>query len=346
MGYRWGLMLLGWLCSFTTWAASTWIEHTLPDTAVRQYGTRYMVYLPDGYAQDEHKPWPVIVFLHGRGEWGNDFSLVKKRGLAQYLSEGHKISAIVVVPQSPQNQAWHPLYVNAVMEDASKLYRFDLARIYLTGLSMGGMGGWSMALAYPHRFAALTPIAGSFLNDSAADSLGNDLAPAEQLLPILQRIKHLPTWVFHGDRDSLVPTELGQRSEALLKQAGGNTKITIYPMTDHDAWSQTYFENQDFYPWLFAQINPKPAWDEPRLKIDAQRYAGAYADANGILGAEVKALDNGLLSLTMLNDNQEAQLITLDEHNFIGTGFVIFEGEGKHMSTLVIPGIGTWTYKP
>jgi hypothetical protein len=66
MGYRWGLLLLGWFCSLSTWAASIWIEHTLPDTAVREYGTRYMVYLPDGYAEDDQKIWPVIVFLHGR----------------------------------------------------------------------------------------------------------------------------------------------------------------------------------------------------------------------------------------------------------------------------------------
>jgi dienelactone hydrolase len=267
-------------------------------------------------------------------------------GLAQYLSEGHKIPAIVVVPQSPQNQAWHPLYVNAIMEDASKLYRFDPTRIYLTGLSMGGMGSWSMALAYPHRFAALAPIAASFLNDSAADSLGNDLAPADQLLPILQRIKHLPTWVFHGDRDSLVPTELGQRSEALLKQAGGNTKITIYPMTDHDSWSQTYFDNPDFYPWLFAQTNLNTVWNETRPDIDTNRYVGVYTDANGAIAAEVKVMSDGRLSLTTRNDNQESQLIALDEHHFIGTGFAFFEGDDQHMKTLVLPGISTWTFQP
>lgn len=346
MGFRWGLMLLTWLFSPTTWAASTWIEHTLPDTAVRDYGTRYMVYLPENYSSDAQKNWPVIVFLHGRGEWGNDFAHVKKRGLAQYLNEGHHLPAIVLIPQSPQNQAWHPLYVNAVMEDAANHYRFDLTRVYLTGLSMGGMGSWSTAIAYPHRFAALAPIAGSLLNDAAADSLGNDLAPADQLLPVLQRIKHLPTWVFHGDRDSLVPTELGQRAFTLFKQAGGAPKLTLYPMTDHDSWSPTYFDNPDFFPWLLAQTNPKPVWEEARLELNPKRYAGVYTDDHGVIAAEVKALNNGRISLTMRNDNQESQLLALDAHHFIGTGFVFFEGDDAHMKTLVLPGIGSWTYQP
>lgn len=344
------LKCLAWLfslfSSLQTYASTPWLEHTLPESSNRHYGQHYWVALPEGYSKEPNKAWPVIVFLHGRGEWGDDFSLVTKRGLAQYINEGNKLGAIVIVPQSPQNQFWHPLFVNAVMEDAAKTYRFDPTRIYLTGLSMGGMGSWNMALAYPHRFAALAPIAGSFLNDAAADSLGNDLAPAELLLPILQRIKHLPTWVFHGDRDSLVPTELGQRSEALLKQAGGSTKITIYPMTDHDSWSQTYFENPDFYYWLFAQTNPNPVWEETRPSIDPNRYVGVYIDANGTIAGEIKSLSNGRISLTMRNDNQESQLLAIDAHHFIGTGFVFFEGDGQHMKTLVLPGIGTWSFQP
>lgn len=346
MGYRWGFLLIGWLCSLPVWASNPWNEHTLPDEEFKQYGKHYMVSLPDGYDPKTENLWPVIVFLHGQGEWGDDLNILKKRGIPQYLNEGHKIPAIVIAPQSPQNQTWHPLFINAVMEDAAKRYHFDNSRIYLTGLSMGGIGSWNMAIAYPHRFAAIAPIAGCLMNDIAADSLGNDLAPPEQLVPMLERIKDTPAWVFHGDRDFIVLTELGKRSASLFEQGGGKAKVTLYPMTDHDSWSQTYFDNPNFYSWLFAQNNHTPKWHETPTTIDAHRYVGTYVDSNGSARAEVSALKNGQISMRLLNENSEEELIAIDEKHFISSSFVYFEGNEKHMSKVILPGIGTWTFKP
>lgn len=346
MKLKWLSWFLGLFYSFQTFANTPWLEHTLPESANRHYGQHYWVALPEKYTNEPNKTWPVIVFLHGRGEWGDDLNLATKRGLAQYINEGNKLPAIVIVPQSPQNQYWHPLFINAVMEEAAKTYRFDNKRLYLTGLSMGGIGGWSMVSAFPNRFAAFAPTAGSLMNDIAAESMGIDPTPAEQLLPSLTRINHLPTWIFHGDRDSLVPTELGIRSKTLLEQAGGHAKITLYPMTDHDAWSPTYFENPEFYPWLFAQSNEHPQWQAQTIKIDPALYVGNYSDASGSAKATVKALANGGISVIYGPEQAEEELIAISQHDFVGTGFILFEGQDGHMNSITLPGLGTLVYKP
>ena len=341
----WGKLLAGVfaLCQIACSRAEIWREHVLP-TGSSPYGQHYMVWLPQEYATDQDKTWPVIVALHGRGEWGDSLELVRTRGLAQYLNEGHTVPAIVVVPQTPQEQLWHPLFVDAVMKDAASRYRFDNSRIYLTGLSMGGIGSWSTAVAYPHRFAAMAPIAACLLNDIYMDRMGDQLAEPALFMPFLQRIRHLPTWVFHGDRDSIVPTALGQRSVALLKQAGGEPKTTIFPMTDHDSWSATYFDTPAFYDWLFQQRNVSARWEQEAVAIDFDAYTGNYVDDKGAVRAVVRVAD-GRLSLKWTTENKEEQLIALDRHRFVGTGLVQFGGEGGHMQTLSLTGAGETRYQ-
>jgi predicted peptidase len=115
-----------------------------------------------------------------------------------------------------------------------EIYRVDVDRIYVTGLSMGGFGTWSLALAYPNRFAAILPICG-----------GGE--------PILaHRISHLPAWVFHGAGDTVVPLRRSEEMVRALREADGNVRFTVYPDTDHDAWTPTY-ENPEVFQWLLEQ---------------------------------------------------------------------------------------------
>lgn len=193
-------------------------------------------------------------------------------------------------------------------------------------------------MVYPQRFAALVPIAGCLINDIAALGFGQDHAPDRAWLPVLARLKNLPTWVFHGDRDSLVPTELGQRSADLFTQAGGQPRRTIYPMTDHDSWTPTYFDNAEFYPWLLAQRNPQPQWDAVVPALDLARYVGDYGDARA-LRAQVRLVAGGL-RITWLPEGREERLLPLDEHQFIGNGLVLFHGNAGHMQGVEYPGIG------
>ena len=322
--------------------AGSWQEHRLPAQAMTEYGSRYLVYLPDGYDQDPRKKWPVLVGLHGMGEWGDDLALLKQRGLAAFLDDGHSLPAIVLVPQSPAQQRWHPLFVNAVMEDAARQFRFDPTRIYLTGMSLGAMGSWAMAVAYPHRFAAMAPIAGCLPNDIIADSFGHDLPEAALLLPALRRIQALPVWVFHGDADFKVGTELGQRSAELLNQAGGQARLTLYPKVGHDSWTKTYSERSGLFPWLLAQTAAAPQWDAPRPPLDLRRYTGRYVAPSGA-ELTITAVD-AQLKLIWLNTGESERLVALDETHFTGWEWLDFEPAPEHMQSLVIPGQARFSY--
>jgi predicted peptidase len=194
---------------------------------------KYLLYLPEGYEQSD-KAWPLILFLHGAGESGEDLAKVKVHGPPKLIeAQAMDFPCIVVSPQST-GRGWQPDLLKALVDDLVSAYRVDENRIYLTGLSMGGFGTWSLAAAYPDRFAAIAPICG-----------GGNPNDAEKL-------KNLAIWVFHGAKDPVVRLESSQRMVDALKQVGVDVKFTIYPDAGHDSWTATY-ENPEFYEWLFAQ---------------------------------------------------------------------------------------------
>ena len=128
------------------------------------------------------------------------------------------------------------------MELYSKL-NVDQGRVYCTGLSMGGFGTWELAITYPQLFAAIVPICGG----------GSPYIAA--------RIRHIPTWVFHGGRDNVVPLYESQRMVDALKRAGANVQLTVYPEAGHDSWTETY-NNPDLYTWLLSHRR-RPAGTPP-----------------------------------------------------------------------------------
>src|SRR4030066_1336392 len=120
---------------------------------------QYLLFLPEGY-ENKQQRWPMILFLHGAGERGNDLNLVKKHGLPKIIEQQKDFPFIVVSPQCPQGQWWTEkveVLINLLDEIVNR-YNVDTERIYLTGLSMGGYGTWTLAAAYPERFAAIAPI--------------------------------------------------------------------------------------------------------------------------------------------------------------------------------------------
>lgn len=192
----------------------------------------YLLYLPEEYEQQES--WPLLLFLHGSGERGDNLELVKKHGPPKLAAEGKEFPFIVVSPQCPKGRWWEPLELLALLDDLSGKYKVDADRIYVTGLSMGGFGTWSLAAHAPDKFAAIAPICG-----------GGEKYWAKQ-------IAHLPTWAFHGAKDAGVPPERSQAMIDEIAKNGGHPKITIYPEAGHDAWSETY-NNPEFYKWLLEQ---------------------------------------------------------------------------------------------
>ncbi len=201
-------------------------------------GYQYLLTLPDGYAADSSKRWPLVVFLHGAGERGSDLELVKKHGPPKLIAAGKKFDAIVVCPQVPAGEFWNPHGVKALVDAISKGHRVDAKRIYITGISMGGFGTFDTITAYPDTFAAAIPICGG---------AGINVVKFGPL-------KDLPIWMFHGAKDPVVPVSFSEMANAWFKRSGGgkNVKMTIYPDAQHDSWSQTY-DNPEVWTWLFQQ---------------------------------------------------------------------------------------------
>jgi predicted peptidase len=193
----------------------------------------YLLYLPDGYGKGD-KAWPLLLFLHGAGESGNDLKKVKAHGPPKLIEAGKDFPFIVVSPQSSRF-GWDVDTLNALLDEVTAKYKVDKDRVYLSGLSMGGFGTWALAAAHPERFAAIVPICGG----------GN---PTDA-----KKLKDLPAWVFHGAKDRLVPPASSEAMVKALKDAGAeNVKFTLYPDADHDSWTETY-DNPEVYEWLLKQ---------------------------------------------------------------------------------------------
>lgn len=195
----------------------------------------YLLYLPARYGKTK-KEWPLILFLHGAGERGNDLEKVKVHGPPKLVAQqGRQFPFIIVSPQCPEDDWWDSSKMidtlNALLDDIVSRYRVDRARIYVTGLSMGGFGTWRLALEYPKKFAAIAPICGG----------GNP--------PLANRIRHVPAWVFHGAKDTAVPLKSSVDMINALKKAGGDVSFTVYPDAGHDSWTATY-DNPALYKWF------------------------------------------------------------------------------------------------
>lgn len=205
----------------------------------------YSVFVPPDYTPD--RTWPVILFLHGSGERGDDGFRQTVIGIGSALRWNHeRVPAVVVMPQCRKDQAWvGPMGEMALrcLEKTSREYRLDPDRIYLTGLSLGGQGVWHIAATFPNQFAAVVPICG-FADWEHNTEVAEKLAP---------RLVNLPIWVFHGDADKSVPVESERELVALIRKAG-STKIeyTEYPGVGHNAWDKAYGD-PELWKWLFAQ---------------------------------------------------------------------------------------------
>jgi predicted peptidase len=204
------------------------VSSTDPDAQLK-----YLLYLPNGYEKEERKLWPVLLFLHGAGERGDSLDLVKMHGPPKIV-ETKDLPFIVVSPQCPVIQRWSPAILKELLDDILLTYRTDEERIYLTGLSMGGFGTWDLSMEYPEMFAALAPICG-----------GGDPSRVE-------RIQHIPTWVFHGAKDPVVSLERSEEMVNALKKINSNVKFTVYPEATHDSWTETY-NNEKLYEWFLEQ---------------------------------------------------------------------------------------------
>ena len=203
---------------------------------------------------------PLVLFLHGAGERGDDNAAQLKHGAVEFHRRQEKHPCFVLVPQCPEGKRWvevdwgdkagagtfpdepsGPLALTIeVLDGLIASGAVDPERVYVTGLSMGGYGTWYAAGMPGKRFAAVAPMCG-----------GGDPLWA-------QRYVGLPIWAFHGDRDGAVPPGRSREMIDAIRTAGGDPKYTEYEGVGHDCWTQTYADDA-FHAWLFSQKRPDAA---------------------------------------------------------------------------------------
>ncbi len=220
----------------------------------------YRILFPEGYSKD--KSYPLVLFLHGAGERGNDNTSQLIHGARMFLDADvrAKYPAIVVFPQCPRESYWSAVKIDrsenpytldfdyaeaptpaleAVAELVTKLSReeaVDPDRRYVMGLSMGGMGTFEMVYRHPRTFAAAVPICGGG-DDSRYD----------------KRVRDVAFWLFHGAADAVVNVEESRAMERRLRELEvRELDYTEYPGVNHNSWDSAFAE-PELLPWLFSQ---------------------------------------------------------------------------------------------
>jgi len=218
---------------------------------------RYVVYVPYGYQPDTKIP--MILFLHGAGERGQNGLLQTEVGLATSIRRHpERWNAIVVFPQCPAGRFYNEMVddIDMCVEKTRKEYNIDDKRIYLTGLSMGGFGTWIYGAKRADLFSALVPICGGGELSFIKQRLGREDIPDETPEEVTQRIqilKEMPIWAFHGADDDVVPVECTRDFVKKIVDAGGTKiKYTEYPGVKHNSWVKAY-EEIELPQWLFSQ---------------------------------------------------------------------------------------------
>ena len=206
----------------------------------------YRLIVPAADAPDEG--WPLLLFLHGAGERGNDLSRVLVHGPLKLTDRIPELSrCVLLAPQCPPGRWWRAEVLKALLDEAQTLADVDTSRLYLTGLSMGGYGAWSLLARHPDLFAAAIPICGG----GDPNRLWNEIESDFDLDGLL-RAKDVAIHAFHGEADSVIPVEESRFLVRALEEIGANVELTTYPGVGHDSWTQTY-EDPELYVWLFEQ---------------------------------------------------------------------------------------------
>lgn len=192
---------------------------------------------------DASKPQPLLLFLHGAGERGDDNQL-QLIGLPSQLVEScwrKSFPGFVLAPQCPKGESWNSKLdaVESLLEEWRNDPRVDRRRVYVTGLSMGGYATWSLAARRPEWFAAAVPICG-----------GGDTATAEKLV-------NVPIWAVHGLDDRSVPPSESRKMIEAVRTTGGKPQFLELTGIGHDSWTQSYRDPDGVLAWMFRQVNDR-----------------------------------------------------------------------------------------
>ncbi len=217
---------------------------------------RYAVYLPPGYQASVQ--WPVILALHGSGDFGSDGRKQLNGGLGPKIrTYPERFPAIVVFAQSHTEgmEGWHARDGKAAMAELDKTiseFSIDPRRVYLTGISNGGNGAWFLAAKYPERFAAVAVVCGFVSEEPGRYPSIAPPGTADLDAYVVKRVASIPIWISHGSADDVVPVEESRRMYAALKAVGADVRYTEYPGVGHNAWDWDY-EQPPMITWMLKQ---------------------------------------------------------------------------------------------
>jgi predicted peptidase len=199
----------------------------LPRTVVR-----YLLFLPSTYNRSDGKQWPLILYLHGSTERGNDVDMVRRNGLPAYLPQQPRFPFIVVSPQLPeQRNRWDPDMLKEFLTTVIAGLHVDRDRMYMTGWSLGATGTYETAMRFPRLFAAIAPVAGDVDARQAA------------------LLKGIPIWVFQGAEDMNVLASQSIDMVAALRDCGADVQFTLYKGCGHESWIPAY-SNAMLFEWF------------------------------------------------------------------------------------------------
>lgn len=208
----------------------------------------------------EGETYPLVLFLHGAGERGddNESQLIY---FPQWMAEPDRredYPCFVLAPQCRQGEIWSSIHwqaepsatiddepvdpmkmVGEILDQVVQEYPVDNRRIYLTGLSMGGYGSWEFAMRRPEYFAAVAPVCG-----------GGDLTKAALLVDV-------PIFTYHGDADRAISVERSRAMIAAIREAGGTPRYRELPGVGHNSWNAAYHDEDGVIPWMFQQQRPE-----------------------------------------------------------------------------------------
>jgi predicted peptidase len=203
---------------------------------------------------DREQAYPIVLFLHGAGERGDDNEAPLRHGVLHLATEEarRRFPCFVVVPQCPPEERWVEVPWDApaheqpaqpaaplrlaltLISDLQLELPVDTGRIYVAGVSMGGFGAWDAVTRHPRLFAACVPVCG-----------GADLERARAVV-------ELGIWAFHGALDTVVPPGRSRDMIAAIREAGGHPRYTEFPDLGHECYEQA-FGDPALLPWLFSQ---------------------------------------------------------------------------------------------
>lgn len=196
-----------------------------------------MIYVPANY--DPSQTWPLVVFLHGAGERGDDGVDQTTVGIGPAIQKNpERFPCLVLMPQCASGDRWTSDtamgHIDNAIAQALDAYTIDESRISLTGLSLGGYGSFAYGAENADRLSAIMPVCGSGETSKAA------------------KLATTPMRVFHGADDSVVPPQGSRDMVAAIRAAGGDIQYTEYPNTGHNSWDQAYGDPEAI-AWLLAQ---------------------------------------------------------------------------------------------